>query len=203
MGYAHFLSASAAEKNRSALVLRLIIFAVSLGMNLLHTSLHSAHQAVSGSLSLFCESFSDTQAGELIFISLRQRRDHLLRLQTHWTTPLVSSLRFTSHARDALKIAITLSGGSQTPTMCWLSVTSLEVAEGEPDDMQFAEPHDLPVVESEHTALTDVLEGDADREEVGDFDLMDYVTDTHAVIVWEVPEVRVAILLIILVIIGF
>jgi hypothetical protein len=56
--------------------------------------------------------------------------------------------------------------------------------------MEFAEPYDLPAVESEHVAFADVLGGDMSREEVKDFDLMDYITDAHAVIVWEPPEVR-------------
>lgn len=97
-----------------------------------------------------------------------------------------------SHAKDALEIAITLSGSAQTLNMHWLSTTLLEVPdpEGELTDVQFAEPHNLPAAESEHTALADVLEGDLGGEEVGDFDSMDYVNDTHAVIMWEAPEVH-------------
>ncbi|KAG1851783.1 hypothetical protein C8R48DRAFT_810421 [Suillus tomentosus] len=133
-----------------------------------------------------------TPGCELISVLLRQRHNQLLRLQTRWANPLASSLRFTSRAKDALEIAITLSGSAQTPNMHWLSTTLLEVPdpEGELTDVQFAEPHDLPAAESEHTALADVLEGDLGGEEIEDFDSMDYVNDTHAVIVWEAPEVH-------------
>jgi hypothetical protein len=91
-----------------------------------------------------------------------------------------------------MKIATVLSEGSQTPTLCWLSTTSLKIAdlEGELSDMEFTEPYDLPAVESEHVAFVDVLESDMSKGEVEDFDSMDYVTDAHAVIVWEPPEVR-------------
>jgi hypothetical protein len=73
-----------------------------------------------------------------------------------------------------------------------LSTTSLEVAdlEGELGDVEFPEPYDLPAVELEHVAFADVLEGDMSREEVENFDSRDYVTDAHAVIMWEPPEVR-------------
>lgn len=131
-----------------------------------------------------------TPGCELISVLLRQRRNQLLRLQTRWANPLASALRFTSRAKDALEIAITLSGSAQMPNMHWLSTTLLEVPdpEGELNDAaEFAEPHDLPVVESEHATLADILEGDLGREEVA-FDSMDYVNDTHAVIVWEAPE---------------
>ncbi|KAG1727949.1 uncharacterized protein EDB91DRAFT_1239464 [Suillus paluster] len=131
-----------------------------------------------------------TPGCELISVLLRQRRNQLLRLQTHWANPLASALRFTSRAKDALEIAITLSGSAQMPNMHWLSTTLLEVPdlEGEVNDAaEVAEPHDLPVVESEHAALADILEGDLGREEVV-FNSMDYVNDTHAVIVWEAPE---------------
>lgn len=124
---------------------------------------------------------------------LRQRRSHLLQLQTRWTTPLASSLRFVSRAKDALKTAIALSGGSQLPTAYWLNTTPLVVAEreGELDDVEFTEPQDLLAFESERATLADILEGDADAENVDDFD---YVTDTDIVIVWEAPEVRTTIL---------
>jgi hypothetical protein len=185
---------SAAEKNRNALVLRPIIFVISLGMNLLHLSLRSAHQDVSR-FYYFSGSFlfKYTATGEVISVLLRQRCDQLLRLQTRWTTPLASSLRFASRAKSALKIAITLSGGSQIPTgMHWLSPTSVKVAdpEGELDHVELAENLDLLVVESEHAVLADIIAG---SNEDDDFDLMDYVTDTHAVIVWEAPEVRTII----------
>ncbi|KAG2115497.1 hypothetical protein DEU56DRAFT_919407 [Suillus clintonianus] len=130
-----------------------------------------------------------TPGCELISVLLRQRRNQLLRLQTRWANPLASALHFASRAKDALEIAVTLSGSAQMPNMRWLSTTLLEVPdpEGELNDAEFAEPHDLPVVESEHAALADILEGDLGREEVG-FDSMDYVNDAHALIVWEAPE---------------
>ncbi|KAG0701303.1 hypothetical protein DFH29DRAFT_982784 [Suillus ampliporus] len=130
--------------------------------------------------------------GKLISVLLRQCCNQLLRLQTRWTNPLASSLCFMSCAKDALEIAITLSGSAQTLNMHWLSTTLLEVPdpEGELNDVKFAEPHDLPAVESEHAALADVLEGDLGREEVGDFDSMDYINDAHAVIMWEAPKVH-------------
>ncbi|KAG1836027.1 hypothetical protein C8R48DRAFT_783020 [Suillus tomentosus] len=114
-----------------------------------------------------------TPGCELISVLLRQRRNQLLRLQTRWANPLASSLRFTSRAKDALEIAITLS---------------VPDPEGELSDVEFAEPLDLPVVEFEHAALADVLEDDLGREEVRDFNSMDHVNDAHAVILWEAPE---------------
>ncbi|KAG2336107.1 hypothetical protein BDR05DRAFT_978861 [Suillus weaverae] len=103
-----------------------------------------------------------TPGCELISVLLRQRRNQLLRLQTRWANPLASSLRFTSRAKDALEIAITLSGGVQSPNVHWLSTTLLEVPdpEGELSDVEFAKPLDLPVVEFEHAALADVIEND-------------------------------------------
>ncbi|KAG2053166.1 hypothetical protein BDR06DRAFT_972420 [Suillus hirtellus] len=90
------------------------------------------------------------------------------KLQTRWVNPLASLLRFTSCAKDALEIAITLSGGVQSPNVHWLSTTLLEVPdpEGELSDVEFSEPLDLPLVEFEHAALADVLEDDLCREEV-------------------------------------
>ncbi|KAG2096306.1 uncharacterized protein F5147DRAFT_778354 [Suillus discolor] len=88
--------------------------------------------------------------------------EELAALELALRTPGSSSLRFTSCAKDALEIAITLSGGVQSPNVHWLSTTLLEVPdpEGELSDVEFAEPLDLPVVEFEHAALADVLEDD-------------------------------------------
>ncbi|KAG2136082.1 uncharacterized protein EDB93DRAFT_1242431 [Suillus bovinus] len=104
----------------------------------------------------------------------RQHHNQLPRLQTHWANPLASSLRFISHAKDALEIAITLSGGVQSPNVHWFSTTLLEVPdpEGELNDVKFAEPLDLPVVEFEHATLADVIEDDLGREELKDITLL-------------------------------
>ncbi|KAG0702376.1 hypothetical protein DFH29DRAFT_982404 [Suillus ampliporus] len=101
----------------------------------------------------------------------------------------------------ALKLALrtpgfTLSGGSQMPNLNWLSTTFLEVPdpEGDLNDVEFSESHNLPVVELEHAALADILEGDVGGEEDRDFNSMDHVTDTCPVIVWEALEVHQALL---------
>ncbi|KAG1846399.1 hypothetical protein DFJ58DRAFT_730530 [Suillus subalutaceus] len=96
-----------------------------------------------------------TPGCELVSVLLRQRHDCFLRLQTHWANPLASSLCFASYAKDALVIAVTLSGGSQMSNLNWLGTTFLEVPDPESDlnDVEFSEPHDLPVIESEQVAL--------------------------------------------------
>lgn len=101
-----------------------------------------------------------------------------------------------------MKTAVTLSGGSQTPSTCSISATLLEVANHDGElDVALADPHDLLTVESEYAALTDIIDSDVARD--NEFDSMDYVTDTPVVMVWEAPEVRTIVLLIFLLVISF
>lgn len=126
-------------------------------------------------------------------VALEMRRSNFLRIQTRWTNSLASSLRFTSHMKEAIVTATTIAGGSQSITFHWINTTTTLAVpefEGEGDMGVFSDFDDVvPQVDAEQATLADVLEGEIDAID-DEEDSTDFNCDANATIVWEVPEVR-------------
>jgi hypothetical protein len=130
--------------------------------------------------------------------ALQQRRCNFIRLQSRWANSLASSVRFATHVKEAINIAIAISGDSRTFTdPQWVNTTTLTAPdlEGEGDPVP-VDLDELPQVDSEQATLADVLEGEMGALDVGDDnDLTDLGCDANATIVWEVPEVCYGLIL--------
>ncbi|KAG2092121.1 uncharacterized protein F5147DRAFT_585987 [Suillus discolor] len=128
-----------------------------------------------------CEPFTAT---------LQQRRSNFLQLQSHWSNALVSSLQFATHVKEAVDIAVTISGGSQTTALHWIATTSLTALDldGE-DELVSADLDDPPQMDSEQATLADVLEQEMAMLDVDDTaEANDIGYDIKATIVWELPN---------------
>ncbi|KAG1864624.1 hypothetical protein C8R48DRAFT_601821 [Suillus tomentosus] len=122
---------------------------------------------------------------ERFLVPLQQKHTNFIRLQTRWSNPLASSVRFTSHVEVALNHAIAYSGAPQNTAPQLASVTMQNLAE---DEQVLPEEDDLVDDEPEQAALPDILEGDIAGVEFEDDE--DLVSNIRANIVWDSPEVR-------------
>ncbi|KAG2126329.1 uncharacterized protein EDB93DRAFT_1097153 [Suillus bovinus] len=128
-----------------------------------------------------CEPFTAT---------LQQCRSNFLQLQSHWSNALVSLLRFATHVKEAVDIAVTISGGSQTTALHWITTTSLTALEldGE-DELVSADLNNPPQMDSEQATLTDVLEQEMAMLDVDNTaEVNDIGYDIKATIMWELPK---------------
>lgn len=138
--------------------------------------------------------FSDAVVGEPFTATLEQRRSNFLRLQSHWSNSLASSVRFATQVKEAADIAVAISGGSRSTALHWICTTKLTVPDldGE-DELVSADLDDLPQICSEQATLADVLEremGALDCDMDDDAESTDIGYDIKATIVWELPKVR-------------
>ncbi|KAG0699786.1 hypothetical protein DFH29DRAFT_983380 [Suillus ampliporus] len=128
-----------------------------------------------------CEPFTAT---------LEQRWSNFLWLQSHWSNSLASSLRFATQVKEAVDIAATLSGGSQSTALHWIHTTRLTIPnlDGE-DELVSADLDDPPQIGSEQATLADVLEQQMGMLMDDDTKSTDIGYDIKATIVWELPKV--------------
>jgi len=95
---------------------------------------------------------------------LRQRRESIQNLQDRWPNILASPARYSSQARIAIKLAISLSGGSSPPELQWLDPVVLTLADecqAEEDAEDVMPPGDTvdDIFDSGTAVLQDVLAG--------------------------------------------
>ncbi|KAG2053155.1 hypothetical protein BDR06DRAFT_1054409 [Suillus hirtellus] len=120
---------------------------------------------------------------ERFLVPLQQKHTNFIQLQTRWSNPLASSVRFTSHVEVALNHAIAYSGAPQNTAPQLASVTMQNLAE---DEQVLPEEDDLVDDEPEQAALADILEGNIAGAEFEDDE--DLVSNIRANIVWDSPE---------------
>ncbi|KAG0695531.1 hypothetical protein DFH29DRAFT_879985 [Suillus ampliporus] len=134
--------------------------------------------------------FSNGVPGEPFTATLEQCRSNFLRLQSRWSNSLASSLRFTTQVKEAVDIAATLSGGSQSTALHWIHTTRLTIPDldGE-DELVSADLDDPPQIGSEQATLADVLEQQMGTSMDDDTESTDIGYDIKATIVWELPKV--------------
>ncbi|KAG1811364.1 uncharacterized protein BJ212DRAFT_1483611 [Suillus subaureus] len=127
-----------------------------------------------------CEPFTAT---------LEQCWSNFLQLQSCWSNLLASSLRFTTQVKEAVDIAATLSGGSQSTALHWIHTTRLTIPnlDGE-DELVSADLDDPPQIGLEQATLTDVLERQMGMLMDDDSKSTDIGYDIKATIVWELPK---------------
>lgn len=78
----------------------------------------------------------------------------------------------------------------------WINASMLVVSDSEGcDELPIVDPDHCPQVDSEQAALADVLEGEMGAIELDDDDSTNYGRDANAVICWNLPEVRLFLLL--------
>jgi hypothetical protein len=130
---------------------------------------------------------------ETFLFPLQQRRDHVLQLQTRWVTPLASSIRFASNAKEAVNVALTLSGskGGLDTSVYMLVPTTLALPEHTEDDTALGITVDdfeaADTIGAEEAALSDIFNGASDDED-SEKDA-DSMGEPEVVFCWEPPEV--------------
>ncbi|KAG1804538.1 uncharacterized protein BJ212DRAFT_1486658 [Suillus subaureus] len=128
-----------------------------------------------------CEPFTAT---------LEQCWSDFLQLQSCWSNLLASSLWFATQVKEAVDIAATLSGGSQSTALHWIHTTRLTIPnlDGE-DELVSADLNDPPQIGLEQATLTDVLERQMGMLMDNDSESTDIGYDIKATIVWELPKI--------------
>ncbi|KAI0703077.1 hypothetical protein C8Q76DRAFT_801927 [Earliella scabrosa] len=108
-----------------------------------------------------------------IHFLLQQKRTELLLLQARWRTPLASEVRFVAHTNEAIRIAESVSGTSQTQALSWVHFTFQD----EPSDGDGRHDPEEGHADSETIIAQDTIiqliggdEDDDDSEDDGDSD---------------------------------
>lgn len=159
-------------------------------------ALELALRSPKSELIFFSTSISHPSLGEPFAVPLQQRHANFIRLQTRWSNCLASSVRFTNEVSKAVAIATTLSGGSPNLMFHWINANTLVVPDSEGgDELPIIDPDHCPQVDSEKAALADVLEGEMGALELDDDDSTNYGREVNAVICWNLPDVRLSLLL--------
>jgi hypothetical protein len=124
---------------------------------------------------------------------LRQRRESIQNLQDRWPNVLASPARYSSQARIAIQLAISLSGGSSPPELQWLDPVVLTLADecqAEEDAEDVTPPGDTvdDIFDSGTAVLQDVLVGSVPDE--SDEEDNDNEEPLNVHIEWRIPPVR-------------
>ena len=145
-------------------------------------------------MSYIC--FVDNHSDSLFHLILEHRREDILELQAQWPNALVTDVRYTSAAKEAIRLAELLCGTVPTAELQWVqpivyTIPSEILAEDDSHELadevvgEVVSALDQPALAPEQVLLADALDGDINVDDNDEEDMMVPI----ATLMWQLPSV--------------